>query len=685
MTPVCDVMAPAGGGRQASLAWRVLALLLLLPAAAAQDDACLECHARDGGMLADGGLGTTIPPERLLLDGELFARSVHAGHAACADCHLEREDFPHPADAPTLDCTGCHADQAAAVADSVHGTPTPDGRRGAGCTDCHGVHDVLPADQRESRLYPLNVYRTCGACHSSVDVASAPLAEVLHDPYTDDTHAKGILKSGLTVTANCVSCHGGHEVHAAGDPASPLARARVDQVCGECHVGVAEEYRGSVHALEGAANGHAGATCTDCHRPHEVDASSGEFLARTSLTCTGCHAERGGSFRLSYHGKVTLLGSTGTVATCASCHGNHAVLPEDDPASLVHVDNRLATCRQCHPEATASFTGYVVHADPTDGEKFPELNLAWRFMNGLLVCVLALGGLHAVLWLVRATADGHWKRHKPNGRWVRRWPTSYVVFHAWMVLSVLTLASTGFPLHFADQPWAAGLMRFFGGTAAAGWVHRAAAVSLGLLYATYIASLFWRKFGRKERNVVLGPDTLLPRFKDVQDLLATLRWFFFLAPRPRYDRWTYWEKFDFWAATWGLLVIGVSGLMLWFPEKATLLVPGWMLNVAVIIHGIEALLDIAFIFTVHVFHANLRPDKFPLDTMVLTGRIPEHEFAADRPLVLERARRAGALGALAAEPPTRALRTMAYVLGAAALGVGFFFVAAMIVAVATGT
>jgi cytochrome b subunit of formate dehydrogenase len=177
---------------------------------------------------------------------------------------------------------------------------------------------------------------------------------------------------------------------------------------------------------------------------------------------------------------------------------------------------------------------------------------------------------------------------------------------------------------------------------------------------------------------------MLPRWKDFQDLWGNLRWFLFLAPRPKYDRWTYWEKFDFWAAFWGLFVIGISGLMLWFPVQATRIVPGWFINAAVVVHGIEALLDIAFIFTVHVFHANLRPDKFPIDTMFLTGRMPESEFRHDRPLEYERLRDAGKLEEIYAAEPARRSRIAAYVIGTIALLVGFFFVAAMIVAVIDG-
>jgi hypothetical protein len=177
---------------------------------------------------------------------------------------------------------------------------------------------------------------------------------------------------------------------------------------------------------------------------------------------------------------------------------------------------------------------------------------------------------------------------------------------------------------------------------------------------------------------------MLPRLKDLKDLWATLRWFAFRGPRPRYDRWTYWEKFDFWAAFWGLAVIGLSGLMLWFPEATTRVVPGWVLNAAIIVHGHEAQLVIGFIFTVHVFHANLRPDKFPIDTVFLTGRLTEEQFREDRPLEYERAVRMGTLEALYADPPSRRRIVAAYIVGGCALALGFFFLVGMIVA-ALGT
>jgi cytochrome b subunit of formate dehydrogenase len=107
------------------------------------------------------------------------------------------------------------------------------------------------------------------------------------------------------------------------------------------------------------------------------------------------------------------------------------------------------------------------------------------------------------------------------------------------------------------------------------------------------------------------------------------------GPRPRYGRWTYWEKFDYFAVFWGIFVIGSTGLMLWFPVFFTQVLPGWLINVATIIHSDEALLATGFIFTVHFFNTHLRPEKFPMDTVVFTGRMPVAEFKRDKPAEYE--------------------------------------------------
>ena len=120
-------------------------------------------------------------------------------------------------------------------------------------------------------------------------------------------------------------------------------------------------------------------------------------------------------------------------------------------------------------------------------------------------------------------------------------------------------------------------------------------------------------------------------YADLKDFIASIKWFIGKGERPEYGRWTYWEKFDYFAVFWGMFVIGSTGMTLWFPEFFTNFFPGWMINVATIIHSDEALLATGFIFTIHFFNTHLRPEKFPMDLVIFSGRIPLDEFKLDRP------------------------------------------------------
>ena len=131
--------------------------------------------------------------------------------------------------------------------------------------------------------------------------------------------------------------------------------------------------------------------------------------------------------------------------------------------------------------------------------------------------------------------------------------------------------------------------------------------------------------------------------KDLKDFWATIKWFTGLGSKPDYGRWTYWEKFDYFAVFWGVFIIGSTGLILWFPEFFTKLFPGWFINVATIIHSDEALLAIGFIFTIHFFNTHLRPESFPMDKVIFTGLVPFEEFKHDRPLEYKEMKQAGKL------------------------------------------
>lgn len=207
------------------------------------------------------------------------------------------------------------------------------------------------------------------------------------------------------------------------------------------------------------------------------------------------------------------------------------------------------------------------------------------------------------------------------------------VLHACMIVSFLTLALTGLSLKFSYTPWAFRLAHLLGGFETAGFIHRFAALVMFGTFITHLVTLVRdkRRSQVSWRSVLFGPNTLLPTKRDAHEFVGTMKWFLGLGPRPEYGRWTYWEKFDYFAVFWGILVIGSSGLTLWFPVFFTRFVPGAFINVATIIHSDEALLATGFIFTVHFFNTHLRPEKFPMDTTIFTGHMPLNELKRDKP------------------------------------------------------
>jgi cytochrome b subunit of formate dehydrogenase len=213
----------------------------------------------------------------------------------------------------------------------------------------------------------------------------------------------------------------------------------------------------------------------------------------------------------------------------------------------------------------------------------------------------------------------------------RRFDTFTRLLHGLLMFSFLGLAFTGLPLLFSDAPWAGRVAWFFGGAHRAGLLHRLFATLLILCFTLHVMRLMHRLFVEKELDILWGPASMTPQPRDVREMIAHLRWFLRLGPRPAFDHFTYWEKFDYWAVFWGMGVIGSSGLILWFPEFFSRFLPGSWFNIALLIHGEEGLLAVGFIFTIHFFNSHLRPEKFPMDPVIFTGRITAHEMVEERP------------------------------------------------------
>jgi cytochrome b subunit of formate dehydrogenase len=236
------------------------------------------------------------------------------------------------------------------------------------------------------------------------------------------------------------------------------------------------------------------------------------------------------------------------------------------------------------------------------------------------------------------------------------------------------LVVSGLPLKFADAHWAPGIMGLLGGPHNAGLIHRICAVITFLyfgacfLYILYF--LFVKKTGENFWQKLFGPDSLFPNLRDVADITNMFRWFLGKGTEPHFDRWTYWEKFDFLAVFWGMFAIGGSGLLLWFPEFFARFLPGWIFNVAIIVHSDEALLATGFIFTVHFFNTHFRPGKFPMDMVIFTGNLPKSELWEERKDWRKRLEADGRILHHLSKPSHPLLELVAQLIGFTALGIG---------------
>jgi cytochrome b subunit of formate dehydrogenase len=263
-----------------------------------------------------------------------------------------------------------------------------------------------------------------------------------------------------------------------------------------------------------------------------------------------------------------------------------------------------------------------------------------------------------------------------------RFSTLERTLHILVIISFMGLVVTGIPLHFSYAPWARSLVRFLGGFQVAAFFHRFSAIIIFGYFLTHIGYVVYKIVTQPSladaKAYLFGPHSMMPSRKDLDDLIQQFKWYLGRAERPRFDRFSYMEKFDYWAVFWGVAIIGGSGLLLWAPEFFSRFLPGWVFNVATIVHGDEALLALGFIFTIHFFNVHLRPEKFPIDLVIFTGRATAAYMKEEHPLEYERREREGRLEELEAPPVSRALYLWSLVFGFAALALGLALITLLV-------
>jgi cytochrome b subunit of formate dehydrogenase len=586
------------------------------------NDACLACHD----------------------DAKKISNSVH-GPLDCNLCHADVTTAgPHEPAPKKVDCGQCHADAVSANSNGIHAKAIAAGnKKAAVCINCHGApHEILPSADPKSKTYRTNIPTTCATCHSQKFVmeSSGLSAQPLFS-YKESVHGRAVAQGSLKA-AVCTDCHGHHEILSPRDQKSSINKFNIPNTCGQCHGAIRDEFAKSIHGKAVARGNFQAPVCTDCHGIHNIKSHidpkssvASQQIART--TCGQCHGGvkltqefgvpggRVTSYQDSYHGLAKRLGSE-VAANCASCHGVHDILPSSDPKSPTNKANLARTCGKCHPGAGDKFAIGKVHLDaaPT-GNETGEILIRWirRIYIFLILATIGFMLLHnGLVWWKKARA-----LRRDENRVIVRMNVNERVQHVFLMASFIVLVISGFALAYPESPfaWVLGsdetIRRI---------VHRTAAVIMLTLGAYHIAYMAGTKQGRQ------GLKDFWLRFKDAKDLFGNLRYYAGLSmEKPKIARFGYAEKIEYWAMIWGTIVMGVTGLMLWFKMDVSHYLPRWWVDVALTIHFYEAVLATLAILIWHFYHVMFDPDVYPISWTCVDGKVTPEDYKHEHELAYE--------------------------------------------------
>jgi formate dehydrogenase gamma subunit len=197
------------------------------------------------------------------------------------------------------------------------------------------------------------------------------------------------------------------------------------------------------------------------------------------------------------------------------------------------------------------------------------------------------------------------------------------VQHLVLMVSFTVLIVTGIPLLFPGSP----LVRAFGGVfPLRTFLHRFAGATLTALAAFHVLYVLFSEEGRRDFG------RMAPRVQDLRDLLHYLKYQVGKADEPPpFGKFDPFEKFEYFAVVWGSAVMIATGFMMWFFEVTLQLFPKWVYDLALLIHGYEALLAFLAIILWHLYNVHLKPGRFPMSRVWLDGKVTLGEMKEHHP------------------------------------------------------
>lgn len=508
---------------------------------------CLDCHGGDAHAVLAGS-NSQSPTYRTNIP------------ATCGSCHGQKF---------LMEVTGNTVQPFMSYQSSVHGRAVGMGlEKAAVCTDCHGSHNILAANDDHSLINKFNVPNTCGKCHAGVQ-----------SEFAQSIHGQAIAR-GNGLAPVCTDCHGIHTIKATA-PGSATDQTLARDTCAGCHQGVR---------------------------------LTQEF---------GISANRVSTYLDSYHGLASKGGSV-VVANCASCHGVHNILPSSDRRSTVNPANLAVTCGQCHKGVTAKFTQNKVHIDAAGSQSTDTGTFAVRWVRRIYIpmILLVIGAMfthNLLIWRAkliqrRRTVVARVVRMTKNQRWQ----------HGILLVSFFILVVTGFALKYPES-WFATLLGF-----SEHWrsiIHRIAGVAL---IADGIYHIFYVAFTAEGRKLLRDLIPLPKDLSDAWGTM--LYYTGFRAEKPQFARFNYAEKAEYWALVWGTGLMAVTGIMLWAKVPVGNLLARWWIDAATAVHLYEAILATLAIIVWHFYQVFFDPDVYPMNTAWRDGTMPLDHYREEHPL-----------------------------------------------------
>jgi cytochrome b subunit of formate dehydrogenase/nitrate/TMAO reductase-like tetraheme cytochrome c subunit len=428
---------------------------------------------------------------------------------------------------------------------------------------------------------------------------------------------------GNDAAPSCHTCHPAHTLRKRIDPQSKIYKLNISNLCGECHVEELENYAVSIHYRALRHGIFESATCVDCHQEHLIVSHDSSYFTISHDVCVDCHNDTEiihkyglsndvvSTYEDSYHGLSIQL-KRRDAATCSSCHNSHDIFQTEEPASTVHENNLVQTCMQCHENATETFSKSYTHEAMLLRDN--PINYFIRLIYIILI-VAIVGGM-VVHNLIIFFKYIRYKRSAEKQYYIVRFKFAEIIQHIILMLSFTILAISGFALRFPNAWWVQSLVNIGLGELTRGLIHRISAVVMVAISFYHVYYLIFTKRGRH-----LFKEIML-RIGDVSEIVQTLKYYLGLTKsKPIYNEFDYTEKVEYWAVVWGSIVMGITGVILWFPTLVTSAAPSWIVRAAELIHYYEAILACLSILVFHLFFVIAHPEQYPMNLSWLTGKM----------------------------------------------------------------